>query len=93
MGYNIAGLVISQNYDRDIKKLSKDLKWGLEILEEITFEEASANWTPEDECRVYFSDRASMIFFPHDWVAEQKSFKDSGYFKLCLFSYSDGLSC
>ena len=69
MGFNIAGLVINQNYDKDIKKLSTDLKWGIEIIDEITFEEASSNWTPDGEFRLYFSDKSTMIFFPHDWVA------------------------
>lgn len=75
MGFNIAGLVINQNYDKDIKKLSTDLKWGIEIIDEITFEEASSNWTPDGEFRLYFSDKSTMIFFPHDWVAEQSRSK------------------
>ena len=78
MGFNIAGLVINQNYDKDINKLSKDLEWGIEVVEEITFEEASANWTPEEEFRLFFSDKATMIFFSHEWVAEQHRSK-KGY--------------
>jgi hypothetical protein len=75
MGFNIAGLVINQNYDKDINKLSSDLKWGIEIIDEITFEEASSNWTPDGEFRLFFSDKSTMIFFPHDWVAEQNRSK------------------
>ena len=71
MGYNIAGLVINKNYGKDIQELSKDLKWGIEVLEEVDFETASANWTPEGEFRLHFTDKATMIFFPHDWVADQ----------------------
>jgi len=71
MGFNIAGLVINQNYEKDINKLSQDLKWDIEILEEIDFETASSNWTPDDEFRLHFTDKATMIFFPHDWVADQ----------------------
>lgn len=71
MGFNIAGLVISQNYDRNIQKLEDDINWDIEIIEEITFDEASKNWTPEGEFRLYFTDKATMIFFPHEWVAER----------------------
>lgn len=71
MGFNISGLVINQNYDRDVKKLTNDIKFGIEIVEEISFEEASSNWTPDGEFRVYFSDKATMIFFSHEWVMQQ----------------------
>ena len=75
MGFNIAGLVINKNYEKDIQKLSKDLKWGIEIVEEINFETASSNWTPEGEFRLHFTDKATMIFFPHEWVADQNRSK------------------
>ena len=75
MGFNIAGLVINQNYDKNIEKLSKDLKWGIEIIEETNFETASSNWTPEGEFRLHFTDKATMIFFPHEWVVNQNKSK------------------
>jgi len=71
MGFNIAGLVINQNYKNDITELGKDLKWGIEIIEEVNFETASSNWTPEGEFRLHFTDKATMIFFPHEWVELQ----------------------
>lgn len=73
MGFNIAGLVISNNFDKSIEKLEDDLNWDIEIIEEITFEEASTNWTPEGEFRLFFSDKATMIFYPHEWIAERYS--------------------
>jgi len=75
MGFNIAGLVINQNYEKDIEKLGKDLNWGIEIIEEVNFETASSNWTPEEEFRLHFTDKATMIFFPHEWVADQSKSK------------------
>jgi len=75
MGFNIAGLVINQNYEKDIKKLGDDLKWGIEVIEEVNFETASSNWTPEGEFRLHFTDKATMIFFPHEWVADQSKSK------------------
>ena len=71
MGFNIAGLVINKNYQRDIKRLGDDLKWGIEIVEEVDFETASSNWTPEGEFRLHFTDKATLVFFTHEWVAEQ----------------------
>ncbi len=71
MGFNIAGLVIANNYEKEISKLEDDIAWDIEILEEISFEEASSNWTPEEEFRLFFTDKATMIFFPHSWVMER----------------------
>ncbi|BDD02454.1 hypothetical protein [Persicobacter psychrovividus] len=73
MGFNIAGLVINKNYEKDIKQLSDDLEWGIEIIEEVSFEIASSNWTPEDEFRLYFGEQGTMIFHSHDLVAEHDS--------------------
>lgn len=77
MGFNIAGLIINQNYDKNIQKLEADLEWGIEILEEINFETASSNWTPEGEFRLHFTDKATMIFFPHSWVTKQSKSKSA----------------
>jgi len=71
MGFNIAGLVIASNYGKEISKLEDDIAWDIEILQEITFEEASSNWTPKEEFRLFFTDKATMIFFPHSWVMER----------------------
>ncbi len=71
MGFNIAGLVIAKNYNKNISALEDDINWDIEVIEEITFEEAASNWTPDDEFRLYFSDKATLIFFPHEWAAER----------------------
>ena len=68
MGYNIAGIVISDNFNRDIRQLENELKYGIEIIEEVSFETASSNWTPDDEFRLHFTDKATLIFFPHKEV-------------------------
>ena len=68
MGYNIAGLVISDNFNRDIEQLENELKYGIEIIEEVSFETASSNWTPDNEFRLHFTDKATLIFFPHKEV-------------------------
>lgn len=85
MGFNIAGLVIDQNFDKDINKLGEALNWNLQVVEEIQFETASANWTPEDEFNVYFSEKATMVFFSHE-LAMQK-YHVQGSNSLC-YAYS-----
>ena len=61
MGINIAGLVIDNNFNKDISRLEKALNWRIQITEEIDFGQASANWTPEGEIRVFFSDKANVF--------------------------------
>ena len=68
MGYNIAGIAIKDNFGNDISKLEAELQWGIEIIEEVSFETASANWTPEGEFRLHFTDSSTIIFFPHEWI-------------------------
>ncbi|MCB0515131.1 MAG: DnaJ C-terminal domain-containing protein [Chitinophagales bacterium] len=85
MGYNIAGLVVNKNFDRNVQQLATALRWGIEIIDEITFEQATANWLPEGEFRLYFSDKATMIFFPHEWSVE--GYHVQGAKSLC-YAYS-----
>lgn len=68
MGYNIAGIAIKDNFGKEISKLEDELKWGIEIVEEVDFETASSNWTPEGEFRLHFTDSSTIIFFPHEWI-------------------------
>ncbi|MDF1697758.1 MAG: hypothetical protein P1U56_18065 [Saprospiraceae bacterium] len=53
-----------------MKKLEDDLRWDIEIIEEITFEDASSNWTPKEEFTLLFTDKATLIFYPHKWITE-----------------------
>jgi len=68
MGYNIAGIAIKDNFGKQISKLEDELKWGIEVIEEVSFETASSNWTPEGEFRLHFTDSSTIIFFPHEWI-------------------------
>jgi len=85
MGFNIAGLVIRNNYNSDLNEFANDVQLKLEIVEEINYETASANWTPEGEFRLYFSDSATLIFFNHEEAFE--SYHSRAYDSLS-FSYS-----
>ena len=68
MGFNIAGMIIDKNFDKDIQHLGRALKWGIEVIEEINYEKAASNWTPDGEFNIYFSETATLIYFPHEWA-------------------------
>lgn len=65
MGFNIAGIVVDRNFNKDLQEFSKAFRIGLEVVEEVTFDRASKNWTPEGEIFIYFSEGATMAFFDH----------------------------
>jgi len=62
MGFNIAGIVINKNYSENINALFPDLGIKAEFAEEVSFEEASANWKEEGIYDIYFLDNATLIF-------------------------------
>ncbi len=70
MGFNISGMVIDNNFNKSLDEFEDAMHWGLEVLEEINFEQASANWTPDDIVNIYFSEKATMIFYPFEWSLE-----------------------
>ena len=70
MGFNISGMVIDNNFNKSIDEFEDAMHWGIEVIEEINFEQASANWTPDETVNVYFSEKATMIFYPFEWSLE-----------------------
>lgn len=84
MGYNIAGLVINNNFEHDINALGDALNWDLKIVNEVPFETASANWLTED-LNVYFGPKGTFVFFPHEWAMNK--YHVQGHDSLC-FAYS-----
>jgi len=85
MGFNIAGLVINHNFKKDIPTLANALNWKLKIAETVTFAEASKNWLT-DHINVYFGEKGTLIFFPHEWAMNKYHVK--GHDSLC-FAYSE----
>ena len=85
MGFNIAGIVISDNYNKDLDALAEDVNLKLKVTDEISYETASANWTPEGEFRVYFSESATLIYFNH---AEASNSYHSKIHDSMSFAYS-----
>lgn len=86
MSLNIAGLVISNSFIQDISRLSNDLGIQFNVEKEITFEEASSNWTPEGVFNVFFTNKATLVFYSNSWA--QKPIFSSTYNSL-NFSYSE----
>ena len=52
MGFNISGMVIDNNFNKCIDAFQDAMQWGIEVVEEINFEQASANWTPDDTVNI-----------------------------------------
>lgn len=84
MGYNISGLAINKNYKNDFEQLQKELGWNLEKESEIDFEAASANWTDEGICTVYFSEKGTLIFLNMDMCADSFKIKNANTLTFAL---------
>src|SRR4051812_6484548 len=90
MGFNVSGLAISKNYENDFDSLQKQLGWNLEKQSDINFETASSNWTDDDICDVYFSERGTLMFISMDTCAESWPLRNDNTltFVLCETSMS-----
>ncbi|MGY0427308.1 MAG: hypothetical protein ACWIPI_10880 [Polaribacter sp.] len=84
MGFNISGLAINKNYENDFDKLQKELGWNLEKQSEIDFETASSNWTEEEICDVYFSEKGTLLFLNMDICAESWALKNDNTLTFAL---------
>lgn len=84
MGFNISGLVINQNYRNNFEELQSKLGWNLKKQEDIIFETASSNWTEEDACKVYFSEKGTLIFLSMDMCVESWALKDNNTLTFAL---------
>jgi hypothetical protein len=84
MGFNISGLAINKNYEKEFDKLQKELGWNLEKQSEINFETASANWTEEGICNVYFSENGTLIFMGMDMCTDSFPLKNENTLTFAL---------
>lgn len=84
MGFNISGLAINKNYEKDFKELQKELGWNLEKLSDIDFETASSNWTDDGICNVYFSEKGTLLFMSMDMCTESFPLKNVNTFTFAL---------
>lgn len=77
MGFNISGLAINKNYENDFEQLQKELGWNLQKECDIDFQIASENWTEEDTCLVYFSEKGTLLFLNMEMCSESYKIKDT----------------
>lgn len=62
MGYNYTGLAIDKNFDKNIVKLQKQLKWNLQYVQDIEFESGSTSSKDEKYIDIFFSDKGTLIY-------------------------------
>lgn len=62
MGFNFAGIAVNRTFDYDINKVADAFGWNIKMVKEVTFDEASQNWTPERDVNIHFTDKSTMIF-------------------------------
>lgn len=66
MGFNISGIVVNKNFEKNIEELSKILKLNLVFQEEVDFEIASENWKDEGIVDIYFGKNGTLLFLNED---------------------------
>lgn len=66
MGFNISGIAVAKNLHNEIKAIENEIGFGLELIEEITFESASSNWKEDGICDIYFGSNGTLIFLCHE---------------------------
>jgi hypothetical protein len=74
MGFNISGIVLSENFEEKINELQYQIGLNLEFEAEITFEAATENWKEKGFCDIYFSDSGTLIFLNMDYCIDPWSF-------------------
>ncbi|NMM47453.1 hypothetical protein [Marinigracilibium pacificum] len=70
MGFNISAIAIDSSYEDKLTDLQNDLNLTLEYVEDVTFEEASSNWTGEGEGFLYFAGDSTILFLPMEMCIE-----------------------
>lgn len=89
MGFNIAGIVVNENYENRVEKLREELGLNLTFAEEITVEEASRNWKEEGVFDICFIGHATVIFISHADYMESCSMADNNVFTFAVSETSD----
>lgn len=84
MGFNVSGLAINKNYESEFDQLQKELGWNLEKQSEINFETASANWTEDGICDVYFTENGTLIFIGMDMCTDSFPLKNDNTLTFAL---------
>jgi hypothetical protein len=88
MGFNISGVAISKNYQEDFESLKKQYGWNLEGPVEVSFETASANWTEDDVCNVYYTENGTLIFLSMERAYDGMPLDDANTMSFCYSEMS-----
>jgi len=84
MGFNVSGLAINKNYEKEFENLQKELGWNLVKQSEINFETASSNFKDEGVCDVYFSENGTLMFISMDMCVESWPLKNANTLTFAL---------
>ena len=84
MGFNIAGLVIDENYQDRLPELETLLGDKLIFQKEVLFEDASENWKEDNYCDIYFSEKGTFIFISGERAASEYALPKSNLFTFIL---------
>ena len=63
MGFNISGIIIEDNFGKNIQKVSENLEIGFEIIEECEPYEATERITEKDKVYICFTEYSTIIFY------------------------------
>lgn len=63
MGFSISGLILTENFNREVSKVSENLEIGIEVLKKV--ESSWATIRIEDEKEIYlgFNEEATIIYY------------------------------
>lgn len=61
MGYNLSGITINKNFNGSTEELIKHIKWPLEYVKEVTYEESSTAYHDDDVFDIFFSKSGTLI--------------------------------
>ncbi len=62
MGFNLSGIVINRNMADSMDELQEQLGLDIEYVQDITFQEASANYKDDGLCDIFFSEKGTVLF-------------------------------
>lgn len=99
MGYSLSGIVIGKTYKNSLDLFKKQIGLELELVKEISFEEATSGNTEHGYCDICFTDQGTVVFIEENLCEEMYLIKDakvmtfvlSDTMKMSRIMYSDGV--
>ncbi|WP_242651289.1 hypothetical protein [Myroides marinus] len=88
MSYSLSGIAIGKNYKNSFDLLQKQANMELELIKEISFEEASAGNTDEGYCDICYTDKGTLLFIAQDKCDKALKVKET---KVLTFTLSESM--